>query len=375
MKFAFTSLMLLLGFAPLLHAAVAPPPAPVGRSIEICFVLDTTGSMTGLIEGAKQKIWSICNDVISTKPTPKSIRIALLPFRDRGDEYITKVFDLTDDIDTVYKNLQTFQAAGGGDEPESVNQALNEAVEKVKWSSDDAVLKVIFLVGDAPPHMDYQDDVKYPDVCKKAVKKNLIINSVQCGSIPSTTPIWKEIAHLSEGSYIQLGQTGDMVAISTPMDAELAELNRKMGTTLVAFGVGGALSMDAVRSQAAKQLASEAAPAAVAADRLSYNAQSGKAVQGDDELIDAIAAKRVALKDLKDDQLPEDLRKLSPTDREAHVAKLTAERAAIRDKIAGLSKSRDEYISAEKKKLVRKGDSFDAEVSKIISEQIGRKQK
>ena len=47
-----------------------------------------------------------------------------MAYRDRGDEYVTKTFDLTNDIDAVYGQLRSFQAAGGGDEPESVNEAL-----------------------------------------------------------------------------------------------------------------------------------------------------------------------------------------------------------------------------------------------------------
>ena len=46
-------------------AAPTTKPAPV---IEVCFVLDTTGSMGGLIKGAKQKIWSIANDIITENP-------------------------------------------------------------------------------------------------------------------------------------------------------------------------------------------------------------------------------------------------------------------------------------------------------------------
>src|SRR5437899_2318114 len=164
--------------------------------IEVCFVLDTTGSMTGLIEGAKQKIWSIANEMVSAKPTPE-IRVGLVAFRDRGDEYVTKAFDLTNDIDAIYAQLQSFHAAGGGDTPESVNEALDDAVKKMSWSADKKVLKIIFLVGDAPPHMDYADGPKYPDICKQAVKKDLIINTVQCGNLAETTPVWKEIAEKS----------------------------------------------------------------------------------------------------------------------------------------------------------------------------------
>src|SRR5512136_1342843 len=76
--------------------------------IEVCFVLDTTGSMSGLIEGAKQKIWSIANDMISVKPTP-DIRVGLVAYRDRSDEYVIKTCDLTNDIDAVYGQLQSFK--------------------------------------------------------------------------------------------------------------------------------------------------------------------------------------------------------------------------------------------------------------------------
>ena len=183
------------------------------ETIEVCFVPDTTGSMGGLIEGAKQKVWSIANEILSTKPVP-NLRIGLIGYRDRKDAYVTQVHDLSEDIDDVYAKLMKFQAQGGGDTPESVNQALHEAVTKIKWNKSKKVLKLVFLVGDAPPHMDYQDDVKYPEVCKKAVKKDLIINTVQCGNMASTTPIWKEIAKLAEGDYVAIAQTGGVAAIT-----------------------------------------------------------------------------------------------------------------------------------------------------------------
>src|SRR5262245_56484870 len=116
-----------------------PQPKP---SVEVVFCLDTTGSMGGLLEGAKQKIWSIVNQIASRRPTP-DIKVGLIAYRDRGDKFVTQVFDLTDDLDEVYKNLKEFTPAGGGDEPESVNQALNESVAKIKWSKQDSALKII----------------------------------------------------------------------------------------------------------------------------------------------------------------------------------------------------------------------------------------
>jgi hypothetical protein len=173
--------------------------------------------------------------MISAKPTP-DIKIGLISYRDRGDAYITKVFDLSADIDKVYSNLQEFQANGGGDGPESVNQALNEAVNKLTWSSDKNVLKLVFLVGDAPPHMDYKDDVKYQDTCQQAVRKDLIINTVQCGNVSGTAQVWKDIADRGEGKFVAISQTGDMEMPSTPMDAELATLKARIRGTSLAYG-------------------------------------------------------------------------------------------------------------------------------------------
>jgi uncharacterized protein YegL len=337
--------------------------------IEVCFVLDTTGSMTGLIEGAKQKIWSIANEMVSAKPTPE-IRVGLVAFRDRGDEYVTRDFDLTNDIDAVYAQLQSFRAAGGGDTPESVNEALDDAVKKMSWSASKEVLKIIFLVGDAPPHMDYADGPKYPQVCKEAIKRDLIINTVQCGNLAETTPIWKEIAEKAEGSYAAIAQTGNMTAIATPMDKELAELNRKVGTTLVAYG-----GDKAYRMVAAKQAAAEAAPASVAADRLTFNARAGVAVQGEGELLDGLNNGKVRLETLKKDQLPADLQNLDAKELKTEIDKRQKERSELQARIQKLSQERETFLAAARKRLAEsgKGDSFDAQVAASIRAEAARK--
>lgn len=346
-----------------------PPALATNKpKIEVCFVLDTTGSMSGLIEGAKQKIWFIANQMIAAKPTPE-IRIGLVGYRDRGDDYVTRHYDLTSDIDAVYANLQKFSAGGGGDTPESVNEALNLAATKMSWSSDKQVLKIVFLVGDAPPHMDYANDVKYPDICQAAVKRDLIVNTVQCGSIAETGPIWQEIAKLGEGNYAAIPQSGGMAVIAAPMDTEISKLNRKLGETMIAYG-----DSSTRRAVAAKQALSEAAPASVAADRLSYNAKSGVIVQGGGDLLDELAAGRVKLDTLKKDSLPEDLRKLSDADLNKAIGKRQEERGELQKQLTKLSKDRDEYIAAERRKAAAgKADSFDEKVAGWVQSQAARK--
>src|SRR5262249_27251805 len=125
---------------------------------------------------------------------------------------------------------------GGGDLPESVNQALDDSVNKIKWSKDKGVLKIIFLVGDAPPHMDYQDDVKYPETCKKAVERDIIINTIQCGNDPDCRKHWLEICRKAEGTYVQIAREGGIVAVATPFDKDLAEINAELAKNTVTYG-------------------------------------------------------------------------------------------------------------------------------------------
>ncbi|MBM4147934.1 MAG: VWA domain-containing protein [Lentisphaerae bacterium] len=365
-------------------------PAKQPGNIEVCFVLDTTGSMSGLIEGAKQKIWSIANGIVGAKPTPK-VKFGLIGYRDRGDAYVTEAAPLTDDIDAIYEKLRGFRADGGGDTPESVNQALNEAVTQMTWSTNRSVLKIIFLVGDAPPHMDYKDDVKYPEVCRAAVMKDLIINTVQCGNMSDTTPVWQDIAAKSEGSYTAISQGGDMVAISTPVDKPIAELRSKIVSSRI--GYGDTSAMDAEASLSVGFAAT--APAPVAASRASYKAKvegarmervkagdslamaeyADAALGGKADLAEAVVLGAVAMDKLEEDKLPEELRKMGKDEREAYLKEKVEERRALEKELSELNRQRDAYIAGEMKKRDAEGGKkgFDAEVERMVREQAARK--
>ena len=369
-----------LSFALLIGSAFAKPDKPKAKKkkprIEVCFVLDTTGSMGGLIEGAKQKIWSIANEMISSKPTP-DIKLGLIGYRDRGDQYVTQVYDLTDDVDEIYGKLMKFQAQGGGDTPESVNQALHESVEKMSWSKSRKVLKIVFLVGDAPPHMDYQDDVKYPAVCEMAVKKDLIINTVQCGTMGSTTPIWKEIAKLAEGDFVAIQQSGGVVSISTPYDAAIAKCNGKLGSTVCVYGSAWEQN-NALR----KNSLALSAPSEAAADRAAFQsnsklsgASSYKVITGDQDLVALFEENKLNWAEVDEKKLPDNLKKMSQMEREAYLEKQIAERRAVQAELDDLLKKRQTFVTAEKKRLAEegKGDGFDAKVGEIIQEQAARK--
>ena len=178
-------------------------PAAARPVVEVAFVLDTTGSMGPLIEGAKRKIWSIATAIIDCSPDA-DIRMGLVAYRDIGDIYVTKKFDLTTDIQGLYGDLLQLRAQGGGDWPESVNEALWVATTKMSWSYGHNTTRIMFLVGDAPPHMDYPQDTKYPEVMRLARQKGITVNAVQAGNARDTERVWREIAQRGNGEYIPI---------------------------------------------------------------------------------------------------------------------------------------------------------------------------
>ena len=344
--------------------------------IEVCFVLDTTGSMGGLIAGAKEKIWSMANEMISAKPTPE-IRIGLIGYRDKTDAYVTKVYPLSNDIDDIYAKLMAFKAQGGGDTPESVNQALNEGVTKMEWSKSRDVLKVIFLVGDAPPHMDYKQDVKYTDSCKLAMKKDIIVNTIQCGNMASTTPIWQEIARKAEGKFARILQSGGVIAIATPFDKEIAAHNARLGRTVTVYG-----DARMQRFAASKNALALSAPAAASADRLEYlskakvkDAKAAEVISGGGDLTDLLANDKLKLADIEEKKLPENVRKMNKKDREAYLTKQVEERKKLQTELNALLKKRSTFIITKKAELKKagKGDGFDDKVGGFIREQAAKK--
>ncbi len=338
-------------------------------TLEMVFVLDTTGSMGGLIDGAKQRIWGIINEVMQKQSRPR-VRVGLVAYRDLGDEYVTKITPITEDLDLVYTNLMAYRADGGGDEPENVRKALAEGVKKAGWSEVKAGLaQIVFLVGDAPPQ-NYNQEPDVLTTTAEAVRKNMIVNTIQCGALSGTKEIWQNIALRGEGRYFAIAQDGGVQAISTPYDAKLAELAGKIGKTYTTYGSLSVQGRNFARQSAAEVTITADAPVAAQAERAVNKAVNSFSYDGD--LVQDVENKVVKIEDVKDENLPVELKKLSPAERKKEIERRIAERKSIRAEILTLSKKRDEYLVTERKKT-NKQQGFDAAVAQALKEQLLRK--
>lgn len=350
-------------------AAVKPVPKAVptlslaakGPRVEVTFVLDTTGSMGGLIEGAKRRIWSIARRIGEGRPRP-DLRIALVGYRDKGDAYVTRVHDLSGDMDEVYARLSAFRAEGGGDCPEHVSAALSDAVHRVSWTQNSA-LRLIFLVGDAPPHLDYQDGFDFRKHVREARQLGIGVETVQCGQNADTERAWREIASLGDGQYAQIDGQGGMPVRVTSADAELARLNAELAATVVAGGSSAEQRVAQGRLEARKAM-----PAAMATEAAGYFARADRLAEKD--LVDMpVAEQKQALAEARANAAaPAPLAGKSEAEAVAYLKDQKAKRERVQARIVDLQKQREAELSKETTK-----DAFDEKVVGALKEKAAAK--
>ena len=344
----------------------------VKPKMQVVFLLDATGSMSGLIGAAKDKIWSITSSLTQTDPAPE-IEVGMIFYRDRGDQFVTKLIPLSTDLDGLYEKLMAINAAGGGDSPESVNQALYEGVNDIQWDDKKSTYKTIFLVGDCPPHMDYKDDVKYPESCSLANEKGIIVNTILMGNDPTASRIWKEIASKTNGEYIQTDMNVNNIVVRTPYDDRINQLQYDLDKTRLYYGESSAL-MEVKEVQSSKMSKGDAA---VNARRAEYNLSvAGRSsYYGTNELLnDVIGGKK--LSEIPKSELPDNLQKMSQTELQKYVDEQINKRKELEKELAELSKKRQTHIDSELEKMddEQVASSFDNVVFKAVQTQAQTKE-
>lgn len=344
------------------------------KKIQLVFCLDVTGSMGGLISTAKQKIWSIASSLLQAEPKP-SIEMGMVFYRDRGDNFITKRIDFSQNIDSVYAKLMEMTAGGGGDAPESVNQALDEAVTKFQWYADTSVYKSIFLVGDCPPHMDYTDDVKYPVSCRLALKKDIIINTLQMGNCYGAGAVWKEIANLTGGEYISVDQAANGYVVTTPYDTDIATFQNRIDNTVVYYGTSVTrINLENNKVQANKIY--KTGKANESASRAEYKKSKGMAtdVYYRNDLLKDFVDGRINPDTMNEKYLPDTMRKMTIEQRKVFLTVLKTERDSAQAQLNTLIEKRNEYIKTKTEtEISTSSNSFSNKVYDAMKKQTVKK--
>ncbi|MBN9387919.1 MAG: VWA domain-containing protein [Chloroflexi bacterium] len=177
-------------------------------TLDLLFLLDSTGSMGGEIRRIQQTISDIAYQITALPGQPR-LRFGIVTYRDRGDSYVTRKYGFTENLGDFSNFLNSISAGGGGDYPESLNEALHVAVNDMNWSSGDA-LRLAFLVADAPPHLDYPKDYKYTNELVDAVRQGIKVYTIGAsGLTPPGEYIFRQLAEITLAQYIFITRGGD----------------------------------------------------------------------------------------------------------------------------------------------------------------------
>lgn len=174
----------------------APRSLPQVLPVDIAFVLDTTGSMSEEIAAVKSTLRQVVARLAQERA---QVRLALVEYKDRGDAFITRVHRFSRNAEAFSEELASVRAEGGGDTPEAVNEALHTAVSRLEWS-DDAVGRFAFLIGDAPPHLDYEQDADYALAARGAAQRGIQIFTIAASGMDTLGQIvFRQIAQYTGG--------------------------------------------------------------------------------------------------------------------------------------------------------------------------------
>ena len=175
--------------------------------LDVLFLIDSTGSMADEIDKLQESIQEIAAR-IDRLPNQPQVRFAMTIYRDRGDLFVSRTFDFTPDVREFSKALAEVEAEGGGDYPESLNEALHRAIHTAEWRGEDTV-QLIFLVADAPPHLDYAQDYDYAVEMEKAAERGIKVFPIASSGLDDQGEyIFRQIALFTQGRFVFLTYAG-----------------------------------------------------------------------------------------------------------------------------------------------------------------------
>lgn len=174
----------------------AERPAITLPTIDLVFILDTTGSMSEEIQSVKDTI----DQVVAKFDKQVQVRVALVEYKDRGDDPETRVFQFSNDLPAFRKKISGIQASGGGDTPENVNAGLSVALRQLSWDKN-ASARMAFLIADAPPHLDYPNVDKYSASAVLAAQSGIKVFTISASGMDALgQAVFRQIAQLTGAS-------------------------------------------------------------------------------------------------------------------------------------------------------------------------------
>jgi hypothetical protein len=312
--------------------------------IQLALLLDTSSSMSGLIDQARSQLWKVVTrlDAARREGRRPRLEIALYEYGNptrasATSGWIRRVSPFTGDLDRISEALFALDTNGGD---EFVGQVIRTATTELQWSADPHDLKMIFVAGNEEFT---QGPVAPAAAIAQARGKGITVNVILCGG---DDPTWRAGARLAGTDFLAIDQNQAVVHLAAPQDDEIARLGVALNATYVAYGAEGRLGAERQALQDKNAVQAQAGSAvwrAQAKSSANYNSAGW-------DLVDAVRDGKVALDKVKAGDLPENLRAMTPAQRQSYLQKQTEERAHIQQRIRELSAERDRFVAAARTK-------------------------
>ena len=349
MKNKFVSLILIIvattvGFSPFANAKIFHgKPKP---KIQLAILLDTSSSMNGLINQARNQLWQVVNEF--SKAEKNGVKPALeVAVYEYGNSrlsshtgYIRQVAGLTTELDEVSEALFSLTTSGGS---EYCGYVIKTAVKQLKWSKSDGDIKAIFIAGNEPFT---QGPVYFGEAIALAKNKGIVINTIHAGNVhQGANTGWKDGALLAGGEYMSIDHNHRVTHYNAPQDDEILRLNQQLNHTYIPYGANG-------HARHERQTMQDKKSKEISAGLLSKRARAKASSMYDNsrwDLVDAITKGKVKLENVSESELPVKLRKMTKDKRETYIKEKIEARAKIKTKIVELTKKRDKFVAKKRK--------------------------
>lgn len=346
---AATAQPLKVALEPKPNKQVIARPAHDGPVIQLVICLDTSGSMEGLINQARTRLWSVIStlDGARMKGERPRLEVAIMQYgstrQSSAEGFMGVVLPFTSDLDRISEVLYSLQISGSA---EYCGMAVERATHELSWlPTGEGVMKVIMIAGNEEFT---QGDVDFRTSVPTAVEYGITVNTVHCGDDGAgRSGGWLEAANLGRGEYNIIDQNKKLRYIRCPQDDRINELNVELNGTYLYYGAAG-------RESQGRQVAQDSLNEA-AAPEAGLRRAAAKAQEAYDnshwDLVDASKEADFEYGSIEPETLPAELQKLSPEELKERVEQERTRRAKIQSEILALVNERNQWRETELKRL------------------------
>lgn len=354
------------------HSIENQSPHEGQTKIQIAILLDTSSSMDGLIDQARNQIWQAVNEFSKARKNGVSPTLEVAVYEYGNDNlspqsgYTRQVTGFTTELDRVSEALFSLTTHGGS---EYCGYAISDALKHLQWTQSTQDIKAVFIAGNEPFT---QGPISYKKSIDLANTKGIVVNTIHAGNYDEGVQGgWKDGALSANGNYMSIDHNHQVVHIATPHDQKLAELNQQLNQTYIPYGRLGIQSKR--RQEQQDQLSNAVSPALLAQRTKSKTSSMYRNNTWD--LVDAIETGTTDLDDLKNEALPEEMQSLSESEKKLFIAEKQLQRKTVQKEITELSKKRNAFILQAKKELnTPQVNTLREALTKAVHEQGTQKQ-